>query len=66
MPTQAPDLPQLTLEDIRSRLEELDRVKRLNQRMRDAGEDVSENEARERETRNKLLRLRQAFFPGQV
>lgn len=53
------------LEEMRNQLRALDRAESIIARSKRAGIDVSALEAQARETREQLLRLKAAFFPGE-
>jgi hypothetical protein len=57
--------PPGTLEELITRLEELDRADRLIDRSIQAGIDMTAERKKSADLRTQLMRFRQSFFPGQ-
>lgn len=57
-------LTESDLDDINRSLQRLDDASVIMDRARQAGIDVTAFEQRQRDARDKLLKLKQAFFPG--
>lgn len=55
----------LTLQSVNSQIEALDRADDSIRRAEIAGMDMSAQKKAARETRQRLLKLKQAYFPGQ-
>jgi hypothetical protein len=64
MPNQQPPFDETDLEQINERLKELDEADRIMTQALQAGVEVQPHQQRSQELRQKLLRMKQAFFPG--
>lgn len=64
MATPGPLTPD-DLAELKKRLEELDEAERLIEQSVRAGIDMSNQQKQARELRDRLTRMKQAFFPGQ-
>lgn len=65
MPQHPGPLTDTDLEELKVRLTELDEADRLIEQAVRGGIDVTEQQTRTRELRERLMRIRQSFFPGQ-
>lgn len=61
---RAAPLTEADLEDINRQLARLDTAQDLIDKSQQAGIDVEPFRQRSRETRDRLLKIKQAFFPG--
>jgi predicted negative regulator of RcsB-dependent stress response len=57
-------LTERDLEQINGALEEIERAEGVIAQAKQAGIDLARQEVEARETKEKLLRIKQAFFPG--
>lgn len=64
MPEEGP-LTSADLVELKQKLVELDQADMLIEKAIRAGIDVSGQQTRTRELRDKLMKMKQAFFPGQ-
>lgn len=65
MPNNDSPLNEQDLADLKTNLVELDKAEKLIDQASRAGIDVGPQLERARETRDKLMRMKQAFWPGQ-
>ena len=64
MPQHPGPLTDDDLEELKVRLTELDEADRLIEQAVRAGIEITEQQTRTRELRERLMRIRQSFFPG--
>lgn len=55
----------LTIESIRAQMDRLDEAETALRRAKTAGIELVEQEKQIKENRSRLLKLKQAYFPGQ-
>ena len=65
MPEHEGPLTHDDFEELKVRLSELDEADRLIEQAVRGGIDVTEQQTRTRELRERLMRIKQSFFPGQ-
>lgn len=64
MPNGDSPFNETDLKEINERLAELDKADRLMNQALQAGIEVQDHQTRSKELRQRLLRMKQAFFPG--
>lgn len=64
MPREGP-LTDVDFVELKAKLTDLDQVDLMIDKALRAGIDVGTQKERARETRDKLMKMKQAFFPGQ-